>query len=146
MNKHWLLAVFTALLFILPANTYAKKQYGTATVSKVTSIYDADTFRVNIEGWPAIIGEHVPVRVKGVDAPEIRGKCKIEKHLARVAKQFTVEQLRTAKEIRLTNIERGKYFRLLADVEIDGQLLADKLIKAEIARTYLGGKRYDWCM
>ncbi|MEZ8029977.1 thermonuclease family protein [Enterovibrio norvegicus] len=145
MNKHWPLAVFTVLLLILPAHTYAKNQYGTATVTKVTSIYDADTFRVNIEGWPAIVGEHVPVRVKGVDAPEIRGKCKTEKHLARVAKQFTVEQLRTAKEIRLMNIERGKYFRLLADVEIDGQLLADKLIKAGIARPYQGGRRGTWC-
>ncbi|CZF85390.1 thermonuclease family protein [Grimontia marina] len=145
MNKRWPLAVLATLLLILPAHTHAKKQYGIATVSKVTSIYDADTFRVNIDGWPAIVGQHVPVRVKGVDAPEIRGKCKTEKHLARVAKQFTVEQLRTAKEIRLTNIERGKYFRLLADVEIDGQLLADKLIKAGIARPYQGGKRETWC-
>ncbi|MFD2177701.1 hypothetical protein [Veronia pacifica] len=34
---------------------------------------DADTFRVDIDGWPDVVSKRVPVRVKGVDAPEIRG-------------------------------------------------------------------------
>ena len=57
------------------------KDYGNVTVSEVTSIYDADTFRVNIEGYPAIIGERVPVRVLGVDAPELRGESANQKRL-----------------------------------------------------------------
>jgi endonuclease YncB( thermonuclease family) len=47
------------------------------------------------------------------------GKCDKEKQLARKAKQFPVEHLRTAKSITLKNIKRGKYFRLIADVYFD---------------------------
>ncbi len=123
----------------------AEKQFGNAVVSQVTSIYDADTFRVNIKGWPDIVGKHMSVRVLGIDAPEIRGKCKAEKVAARLAKQFTVEALRNGSFIELKNIKRGKYFRLLADVYIDGQNLAEALILSNQARPYDGGHRKGWC-
>ena len=94
---------------------------------------------------PSIAGERIPVRVLGVDAPELRGKCESEKIKARQAKQFTVHTLRTAKTIELRNMQRGKYFRILADVYIDGMSLADSLIKAGHVRVYEGGKRLGWC-
>lgn len=123
----------------------SKQDYGTAIASKVTSIYDADTFRVNIQGWPDIIGRRIPIRVRGVDAPEIRGKCESEKIAARAAKKYTVLSLRSAKTIELRNIQRGKYFRIIADVYIDGWSLSKALIKAGHGRKYSGGKRMGWC-
>ena len=98
-----------------------------------------------MEGYPAIIGERIPVRVLGVDAPELRGKCQSEKVKAREAKQYTVQALRSAKTIELRNMQRGKYFRILADVYVDGKNLAESLIKAGHARAYDGGKRLGWC-
>ena len=74
-----------------------------------------------IKEWPAIIGERIPIRVNGVDAPEIRGKCVTEKKNARLAKQFTVDKLRNAKKIELRNMKRGKYFRIIVGVYIDGK-------------------------
>jgi len=121
------------------------KHYGEVVVSEVTSIYDADTFRVNISDWPDIIGKHMSVRVLGVDAPEIRGKCKEEKQAARLAKQFTVSALRGASRIELRDIQRGKYFRILANVYIDGENLAQALIQARHGRPYKGGSRVGWC-
>ena len=53
----------------------APPQYGTVTVSKVISVYDGDTFRVNIDSLPPIVGKNIAIRVNGVDTPEIRGKC-----------------------------------------------------------------------
>ena len=135
-----LILIFSLLSFSIHA-----KDYGNVTVSEVTSIYDADTFRVNIDGYPPIVGERVPVRVLGVDAPELRGKCESEKIKAREAKQFTVQALRSAKTIELRNMQRGKYFRILADVYVDGKNLADNLIKSGHARAYDGGKRLGWC-
>ena len=120
-------------------------EYGDVIVSEVRSIYDADTFRVTIDGWPDIIGKSMSIRVLGVDAPEMRGKCQSEKLAARKSKQHTVELLRTAKVIKLTNMQRGKYFRILANVMIDGVSLADSLIKNGLARPYDGGKRGGWC-
>jgi len=135
------------LLLLLPGVTlaYDSTNYGTVVVSEVTSIYDADTFRADIKGWPSVVGARMPIRVNGVDAPEIRGKCKEEKLAAREAKQFTVTMLRQAERIELRNIRRGKYFRLLADVYVDGKNLTTALIEAGHARPYNGGTREGWC-
>lgn len=83
--------------------------------------------------------------MNGVDAPEIRGECDSEKEAAKLAKQFTVRELMAANKIELRNMQRGKYFRIIADVYIDGKNLTDLLIKAKHARHYNGGKRESWC-
>lgn len=51
------------------------KDYGSMFVDEVISVYDGDTFRVNIKGYPDVIGENIAIRVNGIDTPEIRGKC-----------------------------------------------------------------------
>lgn len=138
--------ILISLICLVPLVAAASDEnYGSVTVSEVTSIYDADTFRANIDGWPSVIGKRISIRVNGVDAPEIRGKCAKEKAGARAAKQHTVAMLRSAKTIELRNIRRGKYFRLLADVYMDGKNLARSLIDAGLARPYHGGKRLSWC-
>ncbi len=68
-----------------------------------------------------------------------------EKLAARQAKQFTVEHLRSAKVVELRNKQRGKYFRILAAVYVDGENLANLLIKYGHGRAYNGGKRWGWC-
>jgi micrococcal nuclease len=133
------------MLLVLISFSVNAAEYGSAIVSEVRSIYDGDSFRVNINGWPDIIGKGIPIRVLGVDAPEMRGKCEAEKILARQAKQHTVALLRSGKMIELKNTQRGKYFRILANVIIDGMSLADSLIKNGLARRYDGGKRGGWC-
>lgn len=45
----------------------------------MVSVYDGDTFKVNIDDYPAIVGEAISIRIRGIDAPEIRGKCLSEK-------------------------------------------------------------------
>jgi len=130
-------------VFVL--HSASAETYESVIVSEVTSIYDADTFRVNIAGYPDIIGKHVAIRVKGIDAPEIRGKCESEIKAARIAKQFTVDQLRSGSKIELRNPERGKYFRILADVYIDGKQLSKMLLESGNAREYYGGTRGSWC-
>ncbi len=122
------------------------KSYGSALVLEVTSIYDGDTFRANIRDWPAMIGERISIRVSGVDTPELRGKCEKEKLLARRAKQHTVAMLRAGNVIQLENIQRGKYFRIVADVYVDGESLSQSLIDANLGVAYFGStKAKDWC-
>ena len=140
MNKYLLLVV---ILAILPAQ--AAPQYGTVTVSKVISVYDGDTFRVNIASLPPIVGKNIAIRVNGVDTPEIRGKCQYEKNLALEARDFVRGKLANAKEIKLTNLQRGKYFRVVANVVIDGVSLEQELLDNELAYEYSGGKKLKWC-
>ena len=137
--------IITILLFIIPHVSAKDKSFGNATLLEVTSIYDGDTFRANIEGFPAVIGEHMSIRINGIDTPELRGKCDKEKQLARLAKQFTVEPLRAAKSVVLKNIKRGKYFRLIADVYVDGVNLGEQLIKHGHAVKYKGKTKQAWC-
>jgi len=125
--------------------TRAALQYGTVTVSKVISVYDGDTFRVNIDSLPPIVGKNISIRVNGVDTPEIRGKCQYEKDLALKARDFVRARLSNAKEIKLTNLQRGKYFRVVANVVVDGVSLERELLDNELAYSYDGGKKLSWC-
>lgn len=109
--------------------------------------YDADTITFNIPGVHSIIGEKINIRVSGVDTPEIRTKNSCEKKLAKFAKKEVEKVLKGAKRIDLANIKRGKYFRIVADVIIDGKSLTEFLIKSKYAYIYDGGKKksQDWC-
>ncbi len=141
-----MLFLSAALHLTLSAESISNKNYGSVVVSEVTSIYDGDTFRANIKEYPELIGYRIGVRVNGIDTPEMRGKCLKEKKLARAAKQFSVEKLRGAKKIELRNMKRGKYFRIVADVYVDGESLGIMLIEQGLAVVYDGGhKAKDWC-
>jgi micrococcal nuclease len=123
----------------------AAPEYGTVIVSKVISVYDGDTFRVDIDSLPPIVGKNIPIRLNGVDTPEIRGKCKYEKDLALEARDFVRNKLANAKEIKLTKLQRGKYFRMVANVLVDGVSLEQELLDNEFAYKYTGGKKSSWC-
>ena len=133
------------LICFLSLNTYAAKQYGSVTVSKVISVYDGDTFRVNIDSLPPLIGKNIPVRLEGVDTPEINGKCQYEKDLALEARDFVRSKLSNAVEILLNDLQRGKYFRIVAKVYIDGVSLEEELLQNGLAYQYNGGKKSNWC-
>ena len=131
--------ILSFLLFVNLLN--ADTNYGSISIDEVTSIYDGDTFRVNINS------HKMSVRLSNVDTPEIRGKCTQEKLLARKAKQFTVNFIRQAKSLQLRNMRKDKYFRIIADLyNQDNKNLANELIKNNLAVSYQGGKKLkDWC-
>lgn len=138
-----------ALLIVciaLDAASINNKNFGSVRVDEVTSIYDGDTFRAMVKGWPLLIGERIGIRIKGIDTPEMKGKCAAEKALARKAKQYTVSLLRRAKTVELRNMKRGKYFRIVADVYADGRNVGASLVEKGFAVPYDGGtKTKDWC-
>ena len=134
------------LILLLFSSIQAKENFANVKVDKVTSIYDGDTFRANIKGYPNIIGKSISIRINGIDTPEIKCKCKKEKQLSQKAKQFTINILRSAKIIVLKNLKRGKYFRIIADVYADDKNLAQELIKNNLAVIYNGDTKIkDWC-
>lgn len=107
----------------------------------IASIYDGDTFKINLNCSLAIYCEKVPVRVRGVDTPEIKGKTEREKKLAKKAKEFTKNFL-AQEPVNLSNCGRDKYFRLLCDVTNgQGKNLAQELIKNDLGYSYEGGTK-----
>ncbi len=137
--------ILTVLMLLVTNIADANPTYGTITPTEIRSIYDGDTFKVTIKEWPAIIGDKISIRVAGVDTPEMRGQCDREKQLAREAKKHTVNFLRSGKKIELRNMQRGKYFRIVAEVYVDGKSLTDSLITAGLGYPYDGGKKQSWC-
>jgi endonuclease YncB( thermonuclease family) len=129
------------ILLLVPLPVFA---YEDIKVSSVVSVYDGDTIKVNISGYPDIIGKAVSIRVKGIDTPEMRDKRPKIKKLAKKARQFVLSRVRSAKVIELKNVKRGKYFRIVADVYINGVNLGDELIKAGLAKRYGGKKKAKW--
>ena len=109
----------------------------------VASVYNGDTFKINLNCSVAVYCEKVPVRVLGVDTPEIKGKTAKEKRLAQKAKAFTKNFL-AQRPVSLTDCGRDKYFRLLCNVTNgQGQNLAQELIKRDLGYEYWGGKKSD---
>ena len=99
-----------------------------------------------LSGLHPIIGNKISIRVNGIDTPDIRGKCEKEKYDAKQAQQMVADILKDAERINLKNMERGKYFRIVADVYADGENIADILIESGMAVRYDGGtKTKDWC-
>ena len=137
--------LFLIALCIGVFSVQAAPEYGTVLVSRVISVYDGDTFRVDIDSLPPIVGKNIPIRLNGVDTPEIQGKCQYEKDLALKARDFVRKKLANAKEIKLTKLQRGKYFRVVADVYFDGVSLEQELLDNELAYKYTGGKKSSWC-
>ena len=108
--------------------------------------YDGDTCTVSLpKHIPALFGDHITVRLAGIDTPEIKGMCEQEKALAVMAQALTQALMRQATNIELTEPHRDKYFRILAKVMADGHEVAQELVKAGLAVPYNGqGKKKDW--
>ena len=69
-----------------------------------------------------------------------------EKKRAKIAKLRLNNILTTAKTIELRNIDRGKYFRIVAEIWADGRNVNQVLINVNLAVKYFGGKKIkDWC-
>lgn len=84
---------------------------------EVIRIYDGDTFFVNIPDVHWLIGSNISVRIRGIDTPEIRGGTEETKELARKSKEALIK-LFEGRKITLYNLNRDKYFRILADVAV----------------------------
>ena len=116
----------------------------TQVAARVVSVYDGDTIRVEASIWPGLTWQG-SVRVRGIDTPELRGKCPEEKEMALAARDFVREQV--GREIILVDFERGKYAgRVVASVRLtNGTDLTEVLVKTGHGRPYDGGAREPWC-
>ena len=98
------------------------------------SVTDGDTIRIGDER----------IRVMGLDAPELRGKCREERRLAVRAKDALSRELSSG-SIDIQRHGLDKYRRTLARVYVNGRDVAEVLINMGLARPYEGGKRAGWC-
>ena len=120
--------------------------------AQVVSVLDGDTLEVRVHIW---LGQDLRTRVRlaGIDAPELKGKCDRERDLARRARAYLLARLDPvdagagAGMVRLRDVRYGKFAgRVLARVEtLDGTDLGQGLLAAGLARPYDGRRRASWC-
>lgn len=137
----------TPVSMVAPAPAACEHDDKTFRCVKVLKNYDGDTLTVDIPGVPALIGKKISVRIFGIDTPEVKTKDRCEKEAGRIAKNLVSNTLKNAKSVELHNVQRDKYFRILADVMVDGSSLKDILLKNNLAYEYDGGTKQhpDWC-
>lgn len=115
--------------------------YGNSHLSYVVRVYDGDTFYGHIRSWPDIAGDTIGIRIYGIDTPEMRGVSDSIKILAIKAKELTESLVMSGKRVRLKNMRRGKYFRIVAEVWVGKKNVAEELIKAGLAKPYTGKEK-----
>ena len=137
------LFLFVAVLILVSSSALAEMTVPGPINARVVSIYDGDTLTVDAEPWPRIL-IRTSVRIDGVDTPEIRGKCEKERELAIAAREFV--RARIGEKVQLTNVRLGKFAgRVIADIHVGEERLADLLVAEGLGRPYDGGSRESWC-
>ncbi len=133
-------------IFIFPEAIFAENSTSYFNVKYIDN-FDGDSITFDIPDAPAIVGKDMVIRLLGVDTPELKkSKCEQERKTALLAKNRVHSLLKGAKVINLHRTGRGKYFRILADIEFDGKDLATILLSEELAVPYSGGTRdHNWC-
>lgn len=143
----WFLLSFFVATYPALANEECKHDNETFRCVKYIKNHDGDTITVDIPGIHPLIGKNIGVRVRGLDTAEVSTKNLCEKRVGKFTKEQVEVLLKKAKRIDLVNVSREKYFRILADVKIDGKSLSEHLLKSGLAYSYDGGKKRppDWC-
>lgn len=137
------MVVFAVALFF-PVAMVAADVSDNLYWGQVTDVYDGDSLTAEIALWP---GQYVQakVRIRGIDAPEIRGKCEVERQKARQARDF-LKQAILGQKIMLSDVVREKYGRILASVsKADGGSVSKMMADEGLARRYQGRARQSWC-
>src|SRR4051812_7164571 len=129
---------------LAPGSSPAAERLAGPIPADLLGVVDGDTLRVTAHIW---LGESVEVlvRLRGVDAPEVRGKCAAERTKAGVATGRLRELI--GQKLLLEDVEHDKYAgRVIADVVgQDGTRVGAALLAAGLVRSYDGGKRMPWC-
>ena len=111
----------------------------------VLRVVDGDTLEARVAVWP---GQEIVilVRLAGVDAPELDGRCAAERRAAAAARE-ALSRLVGNGAVVLSDVRPDKYFgRVVARVAgADGRDFGQVLGEAGHVRPYEGGRRLSWC-
>lgn len=146
MDSRLTLVPFLGLLLALaPMPALAAKLFRGPVEAIVLEVLDGDTFLAEAVVWPGHT-VRVNVRIRGIDAPEMKARCDAERAAAEKARD-ALASLFGEEPVAISNISGAKYYgRVLADVTTSGgQGVASILLGEKLVRPYGGGRRGAWC-
>ena len=106
---------------------------------------DGDTFEARVHLWPGL-ELTTRVRLRGIDAPELKASCPQELRMAEAA-GAALRSLLDEGEVAIYHIGPDKYNgRVVADAATRRtESVSAALLAAGHARSYSGGRRSGWC-
>lgn len=113
-------------------------------VKRVENVYDGVTIYRDLKDTHSLFGDDLGIKIRGIDAPEIRTKNLEEKKVGYQTKSFRERRIAAAFNIELINLSRGKFFRVVGDVMLDGMSAGKLMILAGFTKTYFVGKKMPW--
>jgi endonuclease YncB( thermonuclease family) len=113
--------------------------------AEVMRVFDGDTFEARVRVWPGL-EITTKVRLRGIDAPELRAGCAEERRKAEAARN-ALSALLAPGRVAIGQVSLDKYGgRVVADASARGTAsVGEALLAAGHARRYGGGRRTGWC-
>lgn len=116
------------------------------SIAKCVKVYDGDTITIVgvLSGGSYLF--RWSVRLRNIDAPEMRTKCVNEKICAKLAQEAMSKQVLN-QMVTLKNVGYDKYGRVLADVFVGEVNVTDSLLAQNLVVPYDGGTKLapsDW--
>ena len=125
----------------LPHSPAIRGAYG----AELVRVVDGDTFEARVHLWPGLTTT-TRVRLRGIDAPEMRARCAEEQVKAEDARAALAALLAEG-GITVLHVGLDKYGgRVLADATTARTADVSQAMRAKGAvRAYAGGRRAGWC-
>ena len=113
--------------------------------AEVLRVLDGDTFEARVHLWPGL-DVTTRVRLRGIDAPEMKARCGEERVKAEAARE-ALRNLLDQGEVGIARVTLDKYGgRVIADASTQATPdVSAALLSAGAARPYSGGHRDGWC-
>lgn len=112
----------------------AAMNYGQAEVAQVLQVFPDFHLVCNIRNYPPVIGEQMPVYIRGLQPSGTQADGKVQTYL----QTLLCKHPRDPNEvILLKNIQRGQLFCLTADLEINGRDVGDFLVRQGLVERIL---------
>ncbi|HOK66256.1 MAG TPA: hypothetical protein PLV55_05545 [Anaerohalosphaeraceae bacterium] len=112
----------------------ATMNYGQAEIAQVLQVLPDFHLVCNIRNYPAVVGEQMPVYIRGLQPGGTQADAKVQTYL----QTLLCKQPRDPNQvILLKNIQRGQSFCLIADLEINGRDVGDFLVQQGLVERIL---------
>ena len=113
--------------------------------AEVLRVLDGDTFEARVHVWPGL-DITTRVRLRGIDAPEMKARCGEERVKAEAARD-ALRAILDQGEVGISRVTLDKYGgRVVADASTHATPdVASALLGAGLARRYSAGRRDGWC-
>jgi endonuclease YncB( thermonuclease family) len=113
--------------------------------AEVLRVLDGDTFEARVNLWPGL-EITTRVRLRGIDAPEMKARCGEERIKAEAARD-ALRNLLDQGEVSISHVTLDKYGgRVLASASTQATPdISEALLNAGAVRPYSGGRREGWC-